>query len=202
MSSAALEKVVREVVEDTLRRVREEIDSYLAEALKTVERVEQEAAREASAIASTGAAARESARQRIISLAEISAKNKSIAVVEEAVKAVFDKAFEEIAARAGGGSFKEVLRRLLLEAVDALGGGDLVVESNAAGIQMLQGLAPAVEAEKGVKLRISKTPIKTVAGVRVSTVDGSKIYDNTVEARLERLRPTLRKEIAALFLKE
>jgi V/A-type H+-transporting ATPase subunit E len=202
LSSTALEKVVREVVEDTLRKVREEIDASLKESLRVIERVEQETVREASAISSAGAAARESARQRIISLAEISAKNRSIAVVEEAVKAVFEKALEEIAGRARDESFKPVLRRLLLEALDALAVKDVVVESNTTGIQMLQELAPTVEAEKGVKLRISKNPIGTIAGVRISAADSSKIYDNTVEARLERLRPTLRKDIASIILKE
>ena len=201
MSSAALEKVVREVVEDTLGKIRAELEAALGEALRAVERVENETFRELSAISSSGAAARESIRQRIISLAEISAKNKAIAVVEDGVKRVFEKALEEIGRRAGQPGFQPIMRRLLIDAVDALDAKDVVAESNSEGLRIVREIVGDVEGMKGVKIRISDQPIETIAGVRVRTVDGTKICDNTVEARLHPFKPFLRREIANILMR-
>jgi V/A-type H+-transporting ATPase subunit E len=201
LSSAALDRVVREVVEDTLGRIRAELESALGEALRAVERVENETLRELSAISSSGAAARESVRQRIVSLAEISAKNKAIAVVEDGVKRVFERALEEIGRRAGQPGFSPTMRRLLIDAVDALNAKDVVAESNSEGLRILREIVAGVEGEKGVRIRLADRPIETIAGVRVRTLDGSRICDNTVEARLERMRPFLRREIASILMR-
>ncbi|MEM4297641.1 MAG: V-type ATP synthase subunit E family protein [Nitrososphaerota archaeon] len=192
--------MVREVVDETLEKVRAELDEAVKEALRAVERVEEETFRELSAISSSGAAARESVRQRIVSLAEISAKNRAISVVENSVNTVFDKALKEIGERATRPDFAPVLKRLLTEAVETLGDADVVAESNEAGLRMLRDLVRDVGDARRVKIQLSDKPIETIAGVRVRTADGFKIYDNTVEARLERLRPYLRKEIASLLM--
>jgi len=170
--------------------------------LRTVERIENETFRELSAISSAGASARESVRQRIISLAEISAKNKAISVIEDGVKRVFEMALEEVGRRAGQPGFSSVMRRLLIDAVDALGAAEVVAESNREGLRILREIVGDVGREKGVVIRLADQPIETIAGVRVRTVDGSRICDNTVEARLERLRQYLRKEVASILMRQ
>ncbi len=170
--------------------------------MKAVERIENETFRELSAISSSGASARESVRQRIISLAEISAKNKAISVIEDGVNRVFEMALEEVRRRAGQPGFSPVMRRLLIDAVDALGAAEVVAESNREGLRILREIVGDVGREKGVEIRLADQPIETIAGVRVRTVDGSRICDNTVEARLERLRQYLRKEVASILMRQ
>jgi len=201
LSSAALDKVVREVVEDALTEFRKGLDESGQEALRIIDRIEAEALREAEAIAEAGRRNRESLRQRLLSLAEINARNRSIAVVEESVNAVLQRARERIA-QMGGRDLRDSLKSLLLEAIDAIGSKRVVVESNRAGLSVLQKMAGEIEAESNVKVSVSQKPIETAAGVRVRSEDGGVIYDNTVEARLERFRPLLRKEIARLFAAE
>jgi vacuolar-type H+-ATPase subunit E/Vma4 len=109
----------------------------------------------------------------------------AIAAVEEEVGKVFETALSRLAKEAAGDGFKQVMERLLDEAVELIG-KDIVVESNEKGIEMLREIV----ANKSYKVRItvSDKPIKTIGGLRAVSADGLTRLDNTLEARLERLK--------------
>ena len=197
MSSSALERVVREVVQEALAEFKQGLEEAGRHALKVVEGVEEETLREAAAMLEAGKRSRDTLRQRILSLAEINARNKSIAVLEEAVNNVLERARERIT-QLDGRELEDALRFLLREAVDAIGAERVIVETNSAGLKVIEKVAREIEEEKKVSLSISKTPIEDV-GIKARSEKGDIIYDNTVDARLERMRPLLRKEIAKLF---
>ncbi len=46
---------------------------------------------------------------------------------------------------------------------------------------------------------LSQETIECLGGVKVKSKDGSMTFDNTVDARIERLKPLIRKEIATQF---
>lgn len=50
-----------------------------------------------------------------------------------------------------------------------------------------------------VKLTPDGNSIQTLGGVVLTSSDGTVKFDNTFEARLERLRPTLRKQVADIL---
>ncbi|MDJ0270121.1 MAG: V-type ATP synthase subunit E family protein [Aigarchaeota archaeon] len=197
MSSSALERVVREVVQEALAEFKQGLEEAGRQALKIVEGVEEETLREAEAMLEAGKRGRDTLRQRILSLAEINARNKSIAVLEEAVNNVLEKARERIM-QLDERELEDALRFLLREAVDAIGAERVIVETNSAGLRVIEKVAREIEAEKKVSLSISRTPIEAV-GVKARSEKGDIIYDNTIDARLERMRPLLRKEVAKLF---
>ncbi len=194
---STLEKVVSEVVQEALASMRRQLDDSEAEAYRIIERVEEELKRELSSIYEMGKAARDAARQRILSTAEIQARNMSIAVVEEEVSKIFETVMSKISRMADEDHFESVLKKLLDEAVKLIG-GDIVVESNEKGIQLLKKIVS--KNAYGVKIIISERPIATVGGLRASSTDGSKRFDNTFEARLERIKPQLRNEIAKMII--
>ena len=46
---------------------------------------------------------------------------------------------------------------------------------------------------------LSSETIDCLGGIKVRSKDGSMTFDNTIDARLERLKPLIRKEIASKF---
>ena len=50
-----------------------------------------------------------------------------------------------------------------------------------------------------VKVSMSSQPIDVIGGIRVKSGDGSMTYDNTIDSRIERLKPLIRKNIAQLL---
>jgi vacuolar-type H+-ATPase subunit E/Vma4 len=199
LSAATLDRVISEVVQEAFQTITKSLDEAQAEALRIVSKTLDEFMRERAAIEEAGRAEREAARQRILSTAEIQAKNMAIAAVEEEVGKVFETALSRLAKEAAGDGFKHVMERLLEEAVELIG-KDIVVESNEKGIEMLREIV--ANGSYKVRITVSDKPIKTIGGLRAVSADGLTRLDNTLEARLERLKQSLRSEIAKMFLRK
>jgi V/A-type H+-transporting ATPase subunit E len=199
LSAATLDRVISEVIQEAFQTITKSLDEAQAEALRIVSKTLDEFMRERAAIEEAGRAEREAARQRILSTAEIQAKNMAIAAVEEEVSKVFETALSRLAKEAAGDRFKHVMERLLDEAVELIG-KDIVVESNEKGIEMLREIV--ANGSYKVRITVSDKPIKTIGGLRAVSADGLTRLDNTLEARLERLKQSLRSEIAKMFLRK
>ncbi len=199
MSAATLERVISEVIQEAFQTITKSLDEAQAEALRIVSTTYDEFVRERASIEEAGRAEREAARQRILSTAEIQAKNMAIAAVEEEVGRVFEAALSRLAKEAAEDGFKQVMEKLLDEAVRLIG-KDIVVESNEKGIEMLREIV--AKGGHKVKITVSDKPIKTIGGLRAVSADGLTRFDNTLEARLERLKQSLRSEIAKMFLRK
>ena len=199
MSAATLDKVIAEVVQDAIQTIEKSLDEAHSEALRIVSKTFEDFMREEAYLEEAGKAEREAARQRILSTAEIQAKNMAIAAVEEEVAKVFEEALSTLAQEAAGEGFEKVLERLLEEAVRFIG-KDIVVESNERGIELLRKIVN--KGNYGVRISVSDKPIKTVGGLVAVSTDGFTRFDNTLEARLERLKQSLRSQIAKMLLKK
>ncbi|MEM4358464.1 MAG: V-type ATP synthase subunit E [Candidatus Caldarchaeum sp.] len=199
MSAASLEKVVAEVVQEALQNAEKMLDEAEREAEKVLERAAVDVSRELASLREAGQAVREASRQRIISTAEIKAKNMAIAAVEEEVSKIFDSVFHKLARMASEDSFEPELKKLLDEAVELVG-REMTVYSNEIGVEMLKRILSRHHYRFPV--HVSEKPINTAGGVLAKSADGQVVYDNTLEARLERLKPLLRNEIAKMILRK
>lgn len=199
LSTASLDKVVDEVVQEALAAVERMLDEAESEANRIIDRAADEVSRELSALKEAGEAAIAASRQRIISTAEIQAKNMAIAAVEEEISKTFDMVMDRLEKMASEDSFEDELKRLLDEAVELVG-RDMVVSSNEKGLELLRKILS--KSRYGVEVRLSEKPIKTVGGLEARSADGQIIFDNTLEARLERIKPQLRNELARMILRK
>ena len=85
------------------------------------------------------------------------------------------------------------------ECAGAIGGAEIVIFGRAEDRDVLEKAAEVASGRFGVKITVDPKPISCSGGVRAMSPDGSVLYDNTFEARLDRLRPILRREVASLF---
>jgi V/A-type H+-transporting ATPase subunit E len=46
---------------------------------------------------------------------------------------------------------------------------------------------------------LSDKPINVIGGIRVRSSDGSTTYDNTLDSRIERFKPLIRKNIVQMM---
>jgi len=199
LASATVDKVVSEVVQETLANLAKSLEEAEAEALRVIERVEEELRRELTAVEEAGKAARESARQRILSTAEVQAKNMAIAAVEDELAKLFEDVKEKLRLIASDGSFKPVMKKLLDEAVQLIG-RDMYVESNEAGLRMLREILSSNVYP--VKVTVVDKPAQILGGLRAYSADGRMRFDNSLESRLERMKPALRTELAKMIMKK
>ncbi len=165
------------------------------EALARVEASRKETAEAVSKILETSVKQAESVKRQVIGAAELDARNSQLKSLERAVTQVFDSAVEQISGLSGAAHEKS-LARLIEEGLEVIGPKARVQcaskdkKAVAAAIRKIGGEA---------KLTLDDETVNSIGGVVLLTSDGSVRFDNTYEARLERMKPTLRKQVADLL---
>ncbi len=188
---------------DTLEKVSGEFEAEVeadlevgrTEAAAKVEAARKETAEAVAKILETASKQAESVRRQILGAAELEARNAQLRALERAVNAAFENASGKISDSMGP-DYEKAIARLIQEGLDVIGpkaniqcaSKDRKVVS--AAIKKLGGQA---------KVALDEEPLQTIGGVVLRTPDGSIRFDNTFEARLERMRPSLRKEIASVL---
>jgi len=188
---------------DTLEKVSGEFESEVlagleagrSEALARVDSVRKETEEAVAKILETGDKQAESVKRQIVGAAELDARNAQLRSLEKAVNEVFDLAAKNITSSSGA-SYEKAMTGLIEEGLAVIG-----TKAKARCSSKDRKAVSAAVKKLGSKAKVSfdDEPVETIGGVVLTTPDGSVRFDNTFEARLERMRPTLRKEVAAIL---
>ena len=194
MSKAAsdtLEKVSAEFEAEVLA----DVEAGRTEALARVDAARKETAEAVAKILETSTKQAESVKRQIIGAAELEARNAQLRSLEKAVNEVFDLATEGISSSSGA-AYDKAIGRLVEEGLDVIGPRAKVQ----CGRKDKRAVAAAIKKLAGkAKVSLDDEPLETMGGVVLATSSGSVRFDNTFEARLERMRPTLRKDVATIL---
>jgi V/A-type H+-transporting ATPase subunit E len=190
-ASNTLEKVSGEFEAEVLA----ELESGRKEAGAAVESARKETEESVAKILETSMKQAESVKRQIIGAAELEARNAQLKSLEKAVNAAFEAASKEIADLSGS-RHDEAIRRLIQEGLDIIGARAKVScasKDRRAVASAIKKLGPKA------KVSLAEETIETMGGVVLTTPDETIRFDNTFDARLERMKPSLRKEVAAIL---
>lgn len=188
---------------DTLEKVSGEFEAEVlagleagrSETLAKIEAVRKETAEAVAKILETGEKQAESAKRQIIGAAELDARNAQLRSLERAVNEAFELATRQVSSESGP-SQEKALTSLIQEGVDVIGSRAKLK----CATKDRRAVSSAIRKfGSKAKLSLDDEEIDTMGGVVLTTPDGSVRFDNTFEARLERMRPTLRKEVATIL---
>ena len=116
---------------------------------------------------------------------------------------VFEEAEKRLAqiAERGGKEYNELLIKLTLQGITALSGKNFVVQANSGDVKAIEKELKTIQ-EKAAKirneevvLRIESQPSKSLGGVVVSSEDGTRSYNNVLEARFSAAKRDLSWEV-------
>ena len=135
---------------------------------------------------------------RIVGRANLDGRKMVMEVKMELLDTVFEYAREKLEAMAkkGGADYQEVVKKLISEAVEAIGEDELIVSSNKADHGVLKKTISELSKELGVSLRLDAKPIDAMGGVIVKNQRSTKVYYNTLEGRLSKVRGSKASEVA------
>lgn len=188
---------------DTLAKVSGEFETEVladleagrSETLMKIEAVRKETAEAVSKILESGEKQAESVKRQIIGSAELNARNAQLRSLEKAVNEAFDLATKQISSESGASQDKAIVS-LIQEGLDVIGPSARVQ----CAAKDRKAVSSAIRKFGGkAKLSLDDEQVNAIGGVVLTTPDGSVRFDNTFEARLERTRPALRKEVAAIL---
>nr|WP_232202982.1 MULTISPECIES: V-type ATP synthase subunit E [Nitrosopumilus] len=194
MTSNSLEVTIDKILKNTENDVLSNIKSALDDSQKNLDDSVPKLEAEYDKILSDGKKEAEKIEKQIIGSADIEARNKQLMALEEAVTKVFSKALDQIANTDRSGDYSNLIKTMIEEATQILGTSEITVSTNAKDKDVVQSTLSQFSGAE-----MSSDTIDCLGGVVVKSKDGAMTFDNTIDARIERLKPLIRKEIASKF---
>jgi len=193
-SDSALENTIDKILSQTESNILSSLDSALSESRQKLDDSVITLEQEYDQIISNGRKEADKIEKQIIGSSDLEARNKQLTTVEESIDKVFTKALDEIANADRSGDYSNLIKSLLDESTKNLGTNEVIVFTNSKDKDVVQSnLSQYPGAE------LSSETIDCLGGVKVKSKDGAMTFDNTIDARIERLKPLIRKDIATQF---
>ena len=194
MADLSLEKTIDQVLEKNRSQLLESLKSSLSESQEKLSVSLTELENEYTKIISEGQKEAEKIEQQIIGSSDLKVRNKALLQVEESTSKVFEKAKDQIQNTKRDSEYSNLVSSLITEAIEALDTSEIIVYTNSKDKDIVKS---AISKISGAEL--SSEDIDCMGGVKVTSKDGSMTFENTIDARFERMKPLIRKNIAAKF---
>ena len=193
-SHSALESTIDKILNNTEQSILENIKSGLDDSQQNLDDAVPKLEGEYDKIISNGEKEADKIAKQITGSSDIEARNKQLMALEDAVNKVFSTALDQITNADRGDDYSNLVKTLIEEATQILGTSEVIISTNAKDKDVVQS---AISQFSGAEL--SSDTFECLGGIRVQSKDGAMTFDNTLDARIERLKPLIRKEIAAKF---
>lgn len=185
-----IDKILNQTTSELLSNLQKTFDECKESLSKSSRSLEQEYDR----ILDESKKESEKLEKQIIGSSELEARNKHLLLTAESVDKVFDKAIEKIQNIKKNENYPKLISTLIDESTKALGTQEIVVLTNSKDKDVVKSVLA-----KFPKAELSSETISCIGGVEVRSKDGTMTFNNTIDSRLERLKPLIRKDIATKF---
>lgn len=189
----ALDRTVDKVLAQKQEEFMTQIDSAYQEAASNLESSKGSLRSEYEKIIQGSKKQAENLKRQILGSKRLESRNQELLLIEMAVNDYFEKARERFRELPRDKEYKSMINEMIDDCISAIGTEEIIIESNEKDSKMISEIIS--KKPKKVKLSLSEKPINVIGGLRAMSADGSLTYDSTLELRMERLKPLIRKEI-------
>ena len=189
-----LEKTIDKILNQTEIETLASLKKSLEESLETLSKSKTSLEEDYDRILDEGKKEADKIDKQIIGSSDLESRNKQILLVEESVQKVFNKAIEKISSTNRDGNYSKLMESLLSDATNALGTTDVTVYTNSKDKEIAKSIL-----SKFSGAELSNDTIDCLGGVEVKSKDGTMTFNNTIDARVDRMKPLIRKDIATKF---
>jgi V/A-type H+-transporting ATPase subunit E len=200
-SISPLEKTIDKVLSQREADLIEQIDSAYKESIDNLEASKSALDAEYIKIISLSKKQAENLKRQIIGSSRLVARNKQLILIERAVNDVFEKAKEKLSSlNDEGENYVTLIKKMLKEAVSELPSEELIVECNTKDRELVKmAIKEILRENTEIRMTLSDESLNVIGGISIMSSDRSMSYDNTLDSRIERLKPLIRKDIAQML---
>jgi V/A-type H+/Na+-transporting ATPase subunit E len=200
-TSSALERTVDKVLSQKEADLITQIDSAYQEALTNIESSRSKLEAEYLRIVEGAKKQAENLKRQIVGSSRLAARNKQLLLIDTAVNNAFEKAKLELASSNKEESYRVLITKMLEDSVSAIGSDEVIIECNKNDFDLVKKAITDLSNDNNTKFKVklSDQPINAIGGIRVRSADGSITYDNTLDSRIERFKPLIRKDIVQML---
>ena len=193
-TNLALEGTIDKILKNTENDVLSSLKSALDDSQQNLDDSITKLESEYDKIVSDGKKEADKIEKQIVGSSDIEARNKQLLALESSVDRVFTTALDQISNSDRTGDYANLIKSLLDESTQVLGTSEVTVFTNSKDRDVVQSTLSSFPGSE-----LSSETIDCLGGVKIQSKDGSMKFDNTIDARIERLKPLIRKEIASKF---
>jgi vacuolar-type H+-ATPase subunit E/Vma4 len=140
-------------------------------------------------------------RARIIGQTELEGRKVLMAARAEMLSKVYsqveNRLKDVVEVKSEDHDYGIILNKLIKEGVLAIGGNEFIVSANKRDMEYLRkNLKKIGGTLEGMTLKLDEKPVEILGGVVIKSPMGDKVYYNTLEGRLERVRRIMEARIA------
>ena len=194
LTNSALEQTIDKILLATQKEIESGINSALSDSQQTLDDAAPKLEGEYDKILADGNKEADKISKQIIGGADIEARNKQLLTIERSVEKVFATALKQISDADRSGDYKKLIKSLLDESTKILGTTKVTVYTNSKDKDVVSSVLPEYSGSE-----LASQLIECLGGVKIKSKDGTMTFDNTLDAKIQRMKPIIRKEIAAKF---
>jgi V/A-type H+/Na+-transporting ATPase subunit E len=198
-STSSLEQTINKVLSQKEADLIGQLDSAYQESISNLEssrtRLESEYAR----IVEGAKKQAENLRRQIIGSSRLAARNKQLILIETAVNDAFERAKAKLASSNKEEIYKDLVTKMLEDSISVIGSDQVIVQCNSNDFDLVKKTISNISTNNKARVTLSDKPINVIGGIRVRSSDGSTTYDNTLDSRIERFKPLIRKNIVQMM---
>lgn len=198
-SNSALERTINKVLSQKEAELISQIDSAYQESVKNLESSRGKLETERTRIVESAKKQAENLKRQIVGSSRLAARNQELLLIENNVNEAFERAKAWLASSSKDEAYRSLLAKIIEESIPSVSSDDVTIECNKNDLDAVKKIVADLAKKSKYRIKVSDQPISAIGGVRVKSGDGTMSFDNTLDSRIERLKPLIRKNIARML---
>jgi V/A-type H+/Na+-transporting ATPase subunit E len=198
-SPRPLERTIDQVITKKESELLSQLNYSYLESINNLELSKSQLELEYATIISNAEKKAETFKRQVIGSSKLSSRNKELILLEQAVNDVFAKAKEKFLLHSDESIYKDLLIKMLDESIPNIATSGIVLECLEKDTDFFKQQIEGISAKYNKKIKLHSNLKNFMGGFRIKSNDGTITLNNTIDSRLERLKPLIRKNIAHIL---
>ena len=198
-SPTPLERTIDQVITTKESELLTQLNKSYLESINNIDLSKSRIEGEYENIISNAEKKAENLKRQVIGSSKLSARNKELVLLEHAVNDVYVKAKEKLLAYSEEPNYRNMLIKTLDESIPNLGTYDIIIECLKRDAEFFKKQIEPLSQKFNKKIKVQSNLKNSLGGFKVKSSDGTVTLDNTIDSRIERLKPLIRKNIAHIL---
>jgi len=198
-SPTPLERTIDQVITTKESELLTQLNKSYLESINNIDLSKSRIEGEYENIISNAEKKAENLKRQVIGSSKLSARNKELVLLEQAVNDVYVKAKEKLGLYSEHPNYRNMLTKNLDESIPNLGTSDVTIECLKRDVEFFKKHIESLSQKFNKKIKVQSNLKNSLGGFKIKSSDGTVTLDNTIDSRIERLKPLIRKNIAQIL---
>ena len=198
-SPTPLERTIDQVITTKESELLTQLNKSYLESINNIDLSKSRIEGEYENIISNAEKKAENLKRQVIGSSKLSARNKELVLLEQAVNDVYVKAKEKLGLYSEQPNYRNMLIKNLDESIPNLGTSDVTIECLKRDVEFFKKQIESLSQKFNKKIKVQSNLKNSLGGFKIKSSDGTVTLDNTIDSRIERLKPLIRKNIAQIL---